>query len=70
MVETGETVIAAVVAPVLQMYVVDPLAVIVTEPPTQIEGAAGLIIIVGKGFTVTVLVAVFVHPFTSVAVTE
>ena len=48
-----------------------PLAVSVTLPPLQnAEGAAGLTVIVGDGFTVTDVAAdVLEHPFTLVTVT-
>ena len=50
-------------------YVFAPLAVMLTFPPGQIAGADGVTVIVGLGFTVTVTVAVFVHPLTAVPVT-
>ena len=34
----------------------------IPEPPIQYEGALGVFVIVGAGFTVTVTVVVFVHP--------
>jgi len=52
-----------------QLYVYAPLAVRVTEEPLHIEGKPGVTVIEGIGLTVTVVVAVFVHPFTSVPVT-
>jgi hypothetical protein len=45
-----------------QAYVLAPLAVMLTELPLQIVGAAGFLVTVGKGFTVTVTVVVFVQP--------
>lgn len=53
----------------LQVYVEAPLAVKVLLSPTQIEVLDADIVIVGSGFTVTVAVAVFVHPLAPVPVT-
>ena len=66
-VETGLTVIAAVAGPVFHEYVDAPLAVIVPELPLQI--VALVEVTLGKAFTVTVVLAVPVHPFASVPVT-
>jgi hypothetical protein len=62
-------VIAAVVAPVLQLYPVPPLAVRVVLSPTQILAEAGVIEAVGKEFTVTVALVLAVHPAALVTVT-
>ena len=64
----GETVIADVVAPVLQMYDEAPEAVNVVLSPIQIILSPS-ITIVGNGFTFTVKLVVVVQPFVSVAVT-
>jgi hypothetical protein len=53
----------------LQLNVVAPLAVSETLLPVHIVAEEGDTVIVGCGFTVTVTVAVFVHPFPSVPVT-
>ena len=55
----------------LQVYVLAPLAVSVTLPPLQnAEGAAGLTIIVGNGFTVIDVAAdVLEQPLPLVTVT-
>ena len=50
-------------------YVEAPLAVSDTELPVQILGADGVTLTVGKGFTVTVTVAVFVQPLVAVPIT-
>ena len=47
-----------------------PLAVSVTDPPVQIVGALGLIVMVGFGVTVIFVVAEFVHPAVVVPTTE
>ncbi len=67
--------IAAVVAPVLQEYVVPPEAVSVAEAPSQIVPSLGvpevsttIIIAVGNGTTVIVEVVVAVQPLTFVTV--
>jgi len=65
----GFTVMAAVVAPVLQLYPVPPLAVNVVFSPTQILADAGDIDGVGKAFTVTVALVLAVHPAALVTVT-
>jgi len=67
-VEEGETVMLAVVAPLLHEYVPPPLAVNVALCPTQM-GAGLLIEAAGAEFTVTEREAVAVHPFASVTVT-
>ena len=61
--------IAAVVAPVLQVYPVPPLAVSVVLSPTQILADTGVIEAVGKEFTVTVALVLAVHPAALVTVT-
>jgi len=63
-VEVGLTVIAAVVAPVLQRNDVPPDAVSVVEPPVQIDGLLGVMLHTGTGFTTTVVEQDDVHPFT------
>ena len=52
-----------------QLYVDAPLAVSEVLLPEQMEGAFGLTVMVGKGFTVTVTVAVPVQPDDVVPVT-
>ena len=71
----GVTVMAAVVAPVFQEYVVPPLAVSVAEAPKQIVPSFGVpevsvtvIVAVGRGLTVMVAVAVVVQPLAFVTV--
>jgi hypothetical protein len=64
----GLTVMAAVVAPVLQEYVPPPTAVNVVLAPLQITEVP-VMLAVGNGLTVTALVAVAVHPFALVTVT-
>ena len=71
----GVTVMAAVVAPVFQEYVVPPLAVSVAEVPEQIvpsfgvpEVSVAVIVAVGRGLTVMVAVAVAVQPLAFVTV--
>ena len=71
----GVTVMAAVVAPVFQEYVVPPLAVSVAEEPMQIVPSFGVpevsvtaIAAVGRGLTVIVDVAVAVQPLAFVTV--
>jgi hypothetical protein len=59
-VDVGETVIGFVVAPVDQEYVEPPAAVNVAAVPAQVVGE--LTVIVGKGFTITVTVAVPLLP--------
>jgi len=58
----GATVILAVLPPVLQLYVLPPLAVNTEVPPTHIDDGDAVILIVGVEFTVTVTVAVLLHP--------
>ena len=71
----GVTVMAAVVAPVFQEYVVPPLAVSVAEAPMQIVPSLGVpevsvtaIAAVGAGLTVIVVVAVDEQPLAFVTV--
>ena len=71
----GVTVMAAVVAPVFQEYVVPPLAVSVAEAPEQIvpsfgvpEVSVAVIVAVGRGLTVMMAVAVVVQPLAFVTV--
>ena len=71
----GVTVMAAVVAPVFQEYVVPPLAVSVAEEPLQTVPSFGVpdvsvtvIVAVGRGLTVIVDVAVAVQPLAFVTV--
>ena len=65
----GFTVMDAVVAEVLHRNDVPPDAVSVDEPPTQMDGGAGVILQVGGGVTITVTEHELVHPFTSLTVT-
>ena len=67
-VAAGETVVEAPVPPELQEYVFAPAAEIVAVCPTQM--VAGVVVTVGKGFTVTTTVAVLVQPAAEVPVTE
>src|SRR5689334_17176667 len=62
-VEVGLTVIAAVVAPVLQRNDVPPDAVKVVDPPTQIDGLLGVMLHTGTGLTTIVAEQDDVHPF-------
>jgi hypothetical protein len=62
-------VIEAVVAALLQRNDVPPDAVNVDEPPTQIDGFAGVMLQVGAGFIVTVVEHELVHPLAFVTVT-
>ena len=71
----GVIVMAAVVAPVFQEYVVPPLAVSVAEAPIQTVSSFGVpevsvtvIAAVGRGLTVIVDVAVAVQPLAFVTV--
>ena len=71
----GVTVMAVVVAPVFQEYVVPPLAVSVAEAPEQIvpsfgvpEVSVAVIVADGRGLTVMVVVAVAVQPLAFVTV--
>jgi hypothetical protein len=68
-VEAGVTVMELPVPPVLQLYVEAPDAVSVELPPEHIVAGDAVAVTVGGAFTVTVTVAVFVHPFASVPVT-
>jgi hypothetical protein len=69
--EPGVTVIACVVAPLDQRFPVAKLEVRVMLCPKQIVAGLGLevMVTVGKFVTVTVTLAVFIHPFKSVPVT-
>jgi hypothetical protein len=51
------------------VYVTPPFAEMLTELPIQTDGLEGLEEITGRGFTVTRMVCVRVHPFPSVPVT-
>ena len=73
--------VAVTVAPVVALNPVEgvheyvppapaPLAVIGTFPPGHMLGLGGVTVIVGVGLTVTTTVAVLLHPFISVSVTE
>lgn len=74
----GETVIAAVMAPVFQAYEVPPVAVSVTEPPVQMVPSFAVIpefsstemAAVGKSLTVIFIVSVLVQPLPSVTVSR
>src|SRR6266487_991252 len=57
-VEVGDTVMLAVVAPVLHLKVLAPLAVSVTELPAHTDVAEAVIVIVGESVTVIVCDAV------------
>jgi hypothetical protein len=74
--DTGETVMAAVVAPVLHEYVPPPLAVRLAEPPVQTalslavpDASVSVIDATGNVFTVINCDAVDVHPPVPVTVT-
>ena len=67
--DVGLTVMEAVVAPVLQRNDVPPDAVSVDEPPTQLEGLAGVMLHTGAGLMITVNEHELVHPLASVTVT-
>ena len=77
MVVVGETVMAAVTAPVLQTYVPPPEAVSVADAPLQMipslfatpEVSVTTMAAVGSGFTVMVVEAVAVQPSALVTVT-
>ena len=69
MVAVGLTVMAAVVAPVFQLYPVPPLAVSVVLCPLQMDTAFGLITVVGGMKTFMLALAIAVQPFPSVTVT-
>ena len=68
-VTVGLTVIDAVVAAVLQRNDVPPDAVRVDEPPTQLDGLAGVMLHIGPPFTATVVEHDAVQPLASVTVT-
>src|SRR5215216_4323439 len=68
-VEAGFTVMEDVVAALLQRNDVPPDAVSVDEPPTQIDGLAGVMLHTGAGLIVTVVEHELVHPLASVTVT-
>jgi len=68
-VTVGLTVIAAVVAPVLQRNDVPPVAVSVDGPPAQTVGLDGVMLHTGAGVTVTVNEHELVHPLASETVT-
>ena len=53
----------------LHVYVLAPLAVSVVLLPLHIDGAAGVTLIAGLGFTVTVTVVVLLHPAALVPIT-
>ena len=56
--------------PGIHEYVTAPPPVKEVEVPAQIVGFDATAFTVGKGFTVTLLVPTFIHPFRSVTVTE
>ena len=60
MVDVGETDNVLAVEPVFQLYVVAPDAVNEVDCPLQM--VEEFTVIVGKGFTLTVAIAVLVHP--------
>jgi hypothetical protein len=66
---TGLTVCAAVTTLLLQLYVLPPPAISTELDPVHMLDGLALVVIVGNGYTVTVVDAVFVHPCTSVPVT-
>ena len=68
--EDGETLIEAVVAPVLHTNEVPPLALSVALTPLQMLTVAGEIAAVGGGLTFIIREVEAVHPFASVTVTE
>ncbi len=61
-VELGVTVILAVLPPVFQLYVFAPLTVSTEVAPLHIAAGLADALTVGNGFTVTLTVAVLVHP--------
>ena len=65
----GVTVMLAVLPPVLQLYVFAPLAVSSELSPLHIAAGLADAVTVGNGFTVTLTVAVPVHPSALVPVT-
>jgi len=68
-VTVGFTVMDAVVAALLHRNDTPPDAVSVDEPPTQLDGLAGVILQVGPGVTVTIAEHELVQPLASVTVT-
>ena len=59
-----------VVAPVFHTYVAAPVAVSVTDPPSQnVSGPLAVMSTAAAGFIRTSIDAVSVHPFTSVPIT-
>lgn len=69
-VDPGVTVcVAPFRLPGIQLYVVAPLPVNVTELPVQMDELEEVAVTVGVGFTVMVRVAGSVHPFAAVPVT-
>jgi len=69
-VELGVTVILAPFVPLLQEYVLAPLALNVELPPIQIVLGEAFAETFGTEFTVIVIDAEFVHPSALVPVTE
>jgi len=65
----GVTVMLAAMSPVLQLYVFAPLAVSSELSPLHIAAGLADAVTVGNGFTVTLTVAVPVHPSALVPVT-
>jgi hypothetical protein len=65
----GATVILAVLPPVFQLYVLAPLAVNTEVAPLHIAAGLAVAVTNGNGFTVTLTVAVPVHPAVLVPVT-
>ena len=68
-VELGVTVMLAVLPPVFQLYVFAPLAVNTDVAPLHIAAGLAVAVTDGNGFTVTLTVAVPVHPAVLVPVT-
>jgi len=68
-VELGVTVMLAVLPPVFQLYVFAPLAVNTEVAPLHIAAGLADALTDGNGFTVTLTVAVPVHPAVLVPVT-
>ena len=64
----GETVVNVVVAPVLHVYDVAPLAVKLTVVPAQAVGELADILTVGPAITAIEMVCVSLHEFTAVPV--
>jgi len=65
----GVTISVSVVPPELHEYVFAPEAMSVSDPPSQMVDIIADAVIVGKGLTFTVTVAVFTQLFASVPVT-